>query len=662
MEQTGTPVPQESNPPAPQESKSPAPKESKSPVKKLTSLPSRWMERLPDSGFFSRASVITVILSLLLLGGVEASIYATWGSKFLPSAYLPTGPAVYVQLDQPWNREALGHVFDSDFFAWLAQREDGKGLLMDLRAAYVAMTGYQFRSTTGKAARTIFGLEPTFVLGAKTGIAVYGIKNGDPVFVAAFPRVLVTRVAGLTKLFSFLPSDWVVTRELAGNASSPVWLHTITTPAGRKLYVRERADAVVIGNDYDRVLGELLIPLCDDGEMLNALRKVSASPVKAIFAPKEFMKLILAFNKEGDAIGTAWKYFDKVFNGFFFSGLAYKWLALGADFDQTEGTIRSLVSVAGSLDEERTEKGRGNNLEIKDFTAVGMLPADTFVALSWVKDVPLMWQSILKEQTPEELEKIKADPASQVFEEKFFPAMSKVHALALVPQKLSPETAKKFPFPSLVLLLGLKDEKTFSTIVYDEVDAFMEDLEKKQKSSGEPMPFFARRKTYQKVEIEYFEIPNNPVMNAIQPAFAFVDNFWVISSSVEGIEKIIDARKGVSSLASSQVWYKAARAVELPISGWLYVDPVQTAAEFNTNATVWNENLLKIRPDDILITELRYRPREQALYNNEIRAEQFKRKKGLDLLSTALYNARPFLAVYREFRSDVDWRFSLSVQ
>jgi hypothetical protein len=188
----------------------------------------------------------------------------------------------------------------------------------------------------------------------------------------------------------------------------------------------------------------------------------------------------------------------------------------------------------------------------------------------------------------------------------------------------------------------------------------MDDLRKEHSKTNIPIPFTDRRLTHNGVEINYFEITDNKVLGAIVPAYAFIDDTWVISTSVDGLKKVIDASVGKSLRGSAEFGIFRHNSIA-PASGWVYVNPRTLAMEYNTNATAWNENLVKIGPHDTPLDELRYRPDEQARYQNALREEQWRRKKSLDSSSSALYNLAPSTAVYRETEAALEWEFHIGL-
>ncbi len=603
------------------------------------------------------------VLFLLLVAGAEIALSRSWRPPRSPLEYLPGGAAVYAELTAPWTSSDFAALLDSGAWAWLCRLNDGKNVFSGLRELYGRLSDHEFRSRGGKILKALFGFEPLTYLGGRTGVALYGLKDGGPDFAAAVPLFLPLRAAGIERALSLLPEGASWKKGRFGSVGSPVFIYEITLPNGTRLYLTKREGALVVSSSRDRLRSFVEgngKALASEAGFARALEWGGRRGVSFLFSPAAFAEKIVPALKAESTAGRLWKYFDKVFNKVAFDAFFYRYVELRL-FTGGDGRV---VSVRGRLYapySEQTDKSRIERPSVKDFGTAEVLPEDSFFALTWTKDVPALWQSILKEQTKEELEKIRKDPAAKVFEEEFFPAMAKVHCLALTPQTLDEKTAKKFPFPSLVLCFGLKDVKTFSDIVYDQVDKFMEELREEHDKSGEPMPFYDRRVNHDGVEINYFEIPDNPVMDAIVPCYAFVGNYWVISTSVEGAKKCVDALKKGRSLARSASFRECARRSYLPASGWIYFEPRRLALEFDTNATVWNENLLKIRPDDIPLPELRYRPKEQAEYQNEIRAEQLRRKKRLDRLCSVIYNLAPSFAAYRETEAALEWFFEINV-
>ncbi len=611
-----------------------------------------------------RYGVVILLMLLLVMGAIEFGLHANSSADRSPAYDLPQGAAFYCELNEPWNDSAATALFNSKAYRWLCVSDDSDSIFAKFRATYSDFVNYRFNSTPGKLLKHLFGFEPSTYLGARVGIAIYSIKGKMPDIAVSAEMFLPIRVAGLERTMSFLPAGSTYKSSLAGDVTMPTKVFEATLPDGSRIYIFERRGRLVVATNYSRVedmLSPTFKPLALQQDFASAVEWERTHDVSVRFSPSVFIDEIASALKEESGFARVWKYFNKLFGKIAFDSFAYSHIDVHCDLIRIGKRAGLRFSLDAPLDPEKSDLTRLEAAEIKDFDAAKHLPNDTFLTLCWSKDVPNLWQSILKEQTPDELEKIKADPASKVFEEEFFPAMGRVHTISLVPQTPDPRFQREFPFPSLVLCFGLKDVKTFSDIVYEQVDKFMEKLRLEHEESGEAMPFLDKRVNHKGIEINYFEIPNNPVKDAIVPCYAFLADNWIISTSIEGIRKCIDAVKDNKSLYNQGIFSELSRR-SFPASGWIYTDPKSLAVEFNTNATAWNESLLKIAPEDIPLPELRYRPHEQAEYQNRVREEQLKRKKALDRLCSAMYNLAPLTAIYAERKERLVWSFEFTTE
>ncbi|MDZ7816919.1 MAG: hypothetical protein U5N86_13315 [Planctomycetota bacterium] len=620
-----------------------------------------------DTGTACRArySRLALLVAVVVIIASEVFLWATWGGDYDPSRDLPRGAAAYIELNAPWNSSGLASALSSEACGHLASRNDGDNIYADIRSLYSEeLVDHEFNSLSLRVLKAIFGFDVSTYLGGRVGIGIYDLKDDGPTFAVSFARFGPVRVAGLSKAMGLLPEGFEYKKKRMGSANAPVDVFEITG-SSTKLYAAELNSRIIVCSESELmrdIASGKTEPLSQDERMAEAAGWQRDSQVRFVFFSDEFRENIVPSMGSVAGLAKGWKYFNKVFNKVAFDSFGFEWVGISLDINRASSGAKVEGRVYAPIAKARTQLDKIETPLIEKPEIARVLPHDSFFAFCWEKDMPRLWQSILAGQTAEELEAILNDPASKVFEEEFFPAMAKVHAIALCPQELPPETEADFPFPSLVLAFGLDDPQTFSDIVYDTVDDFMVDLRLKHKDSTRPIPFMDRRLNHKGVEINYFEITDNKVKGAIVPAYAFVGDYWIVATSIEAVKKCVDAAQGDGSLYTSEAFSAFDLGHLDESSGWLFMEPKQLALEFNSNATEWNENLVKIGSNDIPLPELRYRPDEQARYQNKLRQEQLERKKALDTYCSALYNFSPSFAAYRESQKALEWSFQLSSQ